>query len=87
MTKKPDLSLYFYDSCPFCQYVLRYLETTDIEVKFRNTLEDQQAYKELLEIGGKTQVPCLVIDGEPLYESIYIVEWLKDYYPRHVEKD
>lgn len=31
-------------------------------------------------IGGKTQVPCLVIDGKPLYESLDIIEWLKTNY-------
>jgi glutathione S-transferase len=32
---------------------------------------------DLLRIGGKGQVPCLVIDGKPLYESGDIVRWLK----------
>lgn len=37
--------------------------------------ENRQA---LLDVGGKTQVPCLVIDGKPLYESNDIIEWLKE---------
>ncbi len=37
--------------------------------------KDRQA---LLDVGGKTQVPCLVIDGKALYESNDIIEWLKE---------
>ncbi len=36
--------------------------------------ENRQA---LLDIGGKAQVPCLIIDGTALYESEDIIEWLK----------
>jgi glutaredoxin 2 len=31
----------------------------------------------LLAVGGKEQVPCLFIDGEPLYESLDIIAWLE----------
>ena len=31
----------------------------------------------LVSVGGKQQVPCLFIDGAPLYESGDIVEWLE----------
>ena len=34
--------------------------------------------QELLEIGGKTQVPCLVIDGKAIYESDNILQWMKE---------
>ena len=33
---------------------------------------------ELIKIGGKTQTPCLVIDGKTLYESDAIIKWLKE---------
>ena len=33
--------------------------------------------EELIKIGGKPQVPCLVIDGKALYESLDIIEWFK----------
>ena len=32
---------------------------------------------ELIRVGGKQQVPCLFIDGKPMYESLDIVEWLR----------
>ena len=31
----------------------------------------------LIEAGGKEQVPCLFIDGKPMYESLDIIDWLE----------
>ena len=33
---------------------------------------------DLIRIGGKKQVPCLVINGKPLYESDDIVAYLRE---------
>jgi glutathione S-transferase len=33
---------------------------------------------DLIKIGGKKQVPCLIINGKALYESDDIVAYLKD---------
>ncbi|MDI3546555.1 MAG: hypothetical protein PWR10_207 [Halanaerobiales bacterium] len=76
----PELVLYYFESCPFCQKVLRYLKKRGIEVTLKNTHQDQEAKKELIEVGGKYQVPCLFIDGEPLYESDDIIQWFEDNY-------
>ncbi len=43
----------------------------------RDTHENPVYRDELIKIGGKPQVPCLVIDGKALYESSDIIEWLK----------
>jgi len=32
----------------------------------------------LSSLGGKAQVPCLIINGVPLYESDDIITWFKD---------
>ena len=48
-----------------------------IEVSLKDTQQDSLAREELVKIGGKSQVPCLVIDGKVLYESLDIIEWLK----------
>ena len=32
--------------------------------------------EELKKLGGKSQVPCLIIDGKPMYESDVIINWL-----------
>lgn len=33
-------------------------------------------HERLIHDGGKDQVPCLLIEGRPLYESMDIIEWL-----------
>ena len=75
-----DLKLYMFDTCPFCRKVLREIESqgrTDVELKnIHKSAEDRDT---LIEVGGKSQVPCLFIDGEPLYESGDIIEWLRSH--------
>ena len=39
---------------------------------------EEGAEQRLVELGGKAQVPCLVIDGEPMYESDDIIAWLAE---------
>ncbi len=73
-----DLVLYYMPTCPFCQKVIAYMKKNDIEVPMKNTLSNQEFRQELLGIGGKTQVPCLVIDGKALYESDDIIVWFKE---------
>lgn len=73
-----DLVLYYYEECPYCQKVLRFLKDSQISVTLKNTRTDSKAREELMKIGGKSQVPCLVINGKPLYESVDIIAWLKE---------
>ena len=40
-------------------------------------MDDREDRLELIRVGGKQQVPCLFIDGKPMYESMDIVEWLR----------
>lgn len=75
MAKK--LELFYYPECPFCQRVLRAIDAngyTGIELK--NIHADAQADATLVRVGGKRQVPCLFVDGVPMYESLDIIDWL-----------
>jgi len=73
------LELFYKETCPFCKKVISFLEEEDIdEVELKEINEDSDARRRLKEVGGKTQVPCLFIDGEPLYESDDIIEWLEE---------
>jgi len=74
---KPNLILYHFEGCPFCQKVRNYLSQQSITIPMKDIKLDPQARHELLEVGGKTQVPCLFIDGKPMYESGDIIEWFK----------
>lgn len=73
----PDLVLYIRPTCPFCVRVLRFLEGSDLEVATRDISSDPAAREELVSVGGKQQVPCLFIDGRPLYESADIIDYLR----------
>lgn len=75
---EPELVLYIRKTCPYCQKVLAFMEEDGIELPLRDLNEDPGASATLLEVGGKVQVPCLFIDGKPLYESLDIIEWLKE---------
>ena len=75
----PTLKLYMFETCPFCQKVIREIKSsgrTDIE--FHNIRQSEEDRLELIKVGGKQQVPCLFIDGVPMYESDDIVVWLKE---------
>lgn len=72
----PSLVLYKKDSCPFCVKVMSYVAASGLDVEMRDVAHDAEAMRELVEVGGKRQVPCLFIDGRPLYESGDIVAYL-----------
>ena len=72
------LELYKFDSCPYCRKVMRFIdETGRTDIVYRDIHKDAGAREMLITIGGKEQVPCLFIDGKPMYESDDIIEWLK----------
>jgi len=74
----PELTLYLTAWCPFCVKVKNYLKRRGIEVAEKDTSADPQARQELISLTGRTQVPCLVIDGSPMLESNDIIQWFED---------
>ena len=72
-----QLLLYYKNSCSFCHKVLDYLEAKGREVPKKDISLDYDAAMALVEVGGKRQVPCLVIDGKALYESDDIIAWFE----------
>ncbi len=75
--KEESLTLYYKPECPYCQKVLNFLETEDISMTLKDMSKDPSLKEELIAIGEKKQVPCLIHDGKPLYESDDIIKWLK----------
>lgn len=73
-----NLKLFYFDECPFCKKVIQYMKGNNIEVEMANIHTDPKNKEELIKLGGKEQVPMLLIDGEPLYESNDIINWLKE---------
>lgn len=74
------LELYYFNSCPFCKKVIKFLKKNELmdKIVLKNIKEDAVARKRLIDVGGKEQVPCLFIDGKPLYESNEIIKWFKN---------
>lgn len=75
-----DYKLYVGTVCRFCKKVENFMEENNINIPLVNINEDRQAMLELMEKGGKRQVPCLYHDGEYLYESDDIIAFLKENY-------
>jgi len=78
----PKLVLYHFDTCPFCGRVKAFMEENNILLPMKDIKKDPGAREELIRIGGKPQAPCLVIDGKALYESLDIINWLKNYFKK-----
>lgn len=70
-----NMILYVKPGCPFCMRVDDFLDRSGIKIEHRSTLEGANR-EDLIELGGKSQVPCLVVDGEPMYESMDIITYL-----------
>ena len=75
-----ELNLYYKPMCPYCRKVLNHLEQTQASLTLKDIEANPENEKELLSIGGKSQVPCLVIDGKALYESDDIIKYLEENY-------
>ena len=75
----PELILYGRPSCPYCARVDRVIEELDIEDKLirRLTNYGSEWREDLRNRTGSTQVPCLFIDGEPMFESLDIIAWMR----------
>lgn len=71
-----NYELFYRPTCPFCQKVLSYMREHDIDLPLRDISSDPGARDELVSVGGKSQVPCLFINGEPMYESGDIIAYL-----------
>lgn len=72
------LALYKYDACPYCQLVFRAIDQTGAKIEYRDVRKDPKWRNDLLRLNGMTQVPCLLIDGEPMLESADIAHFLKE---------
>lgn len=75
------LVLYKFDSCPYCQRVMQQIAPLGLteSIEMQDTRQDPKARTLLQESTGRTQVPCLFIDGKPLFESSDIADYLQAY--------
>ena len=72
------LELFTFETCPYCRRVMNAIEQSGrTDVEYHDIHKNPDDYKRLLAEGGMDQVPCLFIDGKPLYESGDIIAWLE----------
>lgn len=73
------LKLIIARSCPYCVRVTRFMDENQITgVEIEDTYWDPITHSKLKKKYGKSQVPLLLIDDSPLYESLDIIEFLKE---------
>ncbi len=77
------LKLYDYPDCPFCQKVRVVLAEKDLEYEkiFLDLRKGEQKTPEFLRLNPYGKVPVMVDEGEVIYESTIINEYLEDEYP------
>ncbi len=77
-SKPARLELFFFPECPYCRKVIGAIDDLGIreEVVFRDARNDPKEKEALVDLTGRTQVPCLVIDGDPMHESEDIKQYL-----------
>lgn len=84
-----NMALYEYRACPFCMITRRALYRLSLRIELRDALNNKQYRQELVEQGGKNQVPCLRIINDNgadtwMYESADIISFLEDKYADRV---
>ena len=78
-----NLSLYQFNSCPFCIKVRRQVKRQSLNIPLLDAQHNQQHREELLNGGGEVKVPCLKLVSDTgevswMYESNDIIQYLQD---------
>lgn len=73
----PKLDFYYFEACPYCQRVISFIQKYKIQVNWMDLHKDSVHAKKLQSDTGRTTVPCLYIDGKPMFESLDIIKWLE----------
>ena len=74
-----DLVLYASQTCGYCHRVQAHVGELGLDVRTRDVRGEPSAREELVAKTGRGQVPCLFIDGQALFESADIMDWLSRY--------
>ena len=75
----PHLALYGRMNCPYCVRVYRVMSSLGLNdrIENRKTTYGSKWRQDLEYRTGRTQVPCLFINGQALFESLDIIDWLE----------
>lgn len=78
-----NMALYQFKRCPFCVKTRRTLRRLGLNLELRDARNDPKWNAELIEQGGKYQVPCLrVVDDKGEVNWIYESGEINDYLDR-----
>jgi len=83
------LTLYIKTGCPFCVRVLDKCDELGLDIE-KKSIYDGGIIEELINIGGKNQVPFLIdsSSGIQMYESMDIIDYLEaNYKKQKINKD
>lgn len=72
-----SLVLYLRWNCPYCKKVKRFLNNNNIQITIKDANVPKN-YHYLNDNAGRNRVPCLFIDGEPMFESDDIIRYLRE---------
>ncbi len=66
--------------CPYSARVRDFIDEKGLKdrIAYAELSEDPGAEARLAELTGRSQVPCLVVDGKPMLESESIIRWLDE---------
>lgn len=74
-----DLKLMVTNTCPFCKPIIDKIEEENLNIEIINLNEQREYMEVVFNIGGKMQVPMLLIDDEKgMYESKDILEFIEE---------
>ncbi len=78
-----NMALYQFPQCPFCVKTRRQIHRLALNIENRDARNDPQWNQELINDGGKYQVPCLKITAADssvqwMYESTEINQYLDE---------
>ena len=74
-----NLKLMVTNTCPFCKPIVDKIEEEDLNIEIINLNEQREYMETVLKIGGKMQVPMILIDDKKaMYESKDILEYIEN---------
>ena len=73
------IQLYHRWRCPYSAHVRDFIDEHQLgeRIEYVELGEVEGAETKLTELTGRSQVPCLVVDGKPMLESSEITQWLQ----------
>ena len=73
-----NLKLYTSQGCLYCLKVTDFLEQHGLEIPMEEPFNDMKDFEAFMSLTGGSQVPCLMINGEPMRESEDIIAWIQE---------